>query len=119
MAPTRSEPAGSGLETAGSRTVASEQMGTAVATVEPEADFAALPGDGTAIAAAAGSGWQPIPVPPPTYTLKPKAPAPVQRPAPASLPATGDRRGPSGETSDPDAGFDLDQIIERRIAAGG
>lgn len=58
-------------------------------------------------AAAAGQpvvdrGWSPVPVPPPTYTLKPKAP-PVVRPVAAVVAA------PS---------FDLDEILERRIASG-
>lgn len=59
--------------------------------------------------AAAGSGWSPVPVPPPTYTLKPKAPA-VVRPAPVPAPA------PVAEPPAP--AFDLDEILERRIAAG-
>jgi len=136
------EPRPAGTEVAGATPASTEQPIAATAPVEPEADGAAPPGDGSAIAAAAGSGWQPVPVPPPTYTLKPKAPAPVQRsvissgaaerqPARAatyaapSRPASGSAASPaSGQASDdaapgPDGGFDLDQILERRIVAGG
>lgn len=50
-------------------------------------------------------GWSPVPVPPPTYTLKPKAPPVVRaQPAPVAVPPPV---------------FDLDEILERRIAAGG
>ena len=57
---------------------------------------------------AVAGGWSPVPVPPPTYTLKPKAPARrvsaavVPQPEPATAPVT----------------FDLDEILERRIASG-
>lgn len=54
-----------------------------------------------------GPGWQPVPVPPPTYTLKPKAPAVVRSGQP--LPGA-----PAAATST----FDLDEILERRIASG-
>ena len=58
------------------------------------------------------NGWQPVPVPPPTYTLKPKAP-PVVRPQapppPAPVPTV---------TPQPVVAFDLDEILERRIASG-
>lgn len=58
------------------------------------------------------NGWQPVPVPPPTYTLKPKA-TPVVRPQapppPAPMPTV---------TPQPVVAFDLDEILERRIASG-
>jgi hypothetical protein len=112
------------------RLASTEQSVPVNAHVEPEADSAAAPGDGSAIAAAAGAGWQPVPVPPPTYTLKPKAPAPVHRPvaAPAAVDRQPTRPSGSGQASNvapddaavgADSGFDLDQILERRIAAGG
>ena len=49
-------------------------------------------------------GWSPVPVPPPTYTLKPKAPT-VVRPVAAPV-------------AESPAAFDLDEILERRIASG-
>jgi hypothetical protein len=71
------------------------------------------------------SGWQPVPVPPPTYTLKPKAP-PRSRPVAASaVPAVS---SPAPVATSPAAApvtaaavapaFDLDEILERRIASG-
>ncbi len=91
--------------------------------------------------AAADGGWQPVPVPPPTYTLKPKAPV-VRRPVadaaglavdmaeaePAGS-AANPARSSGGQRDDvPPAGgrepepaapaFDLDEILERRIASG-
>jgi len=132
------KPRPAGTEGDGETSASTGQPVDATAPVEPEADGAAAPGDGSAIAAAAGSGWQPVPVPPPTYTLKPKAPAPVQRSVvsggaaerqPAGVATAADPSGPAagtatGRASDdaalgPDGGFDLDQILERRIAAGG
>jgi hypothetical protein len=75
-------------------------------------------------------GWQPVPVPPPTYTLKPKARPAVRRPvaepgatgaagsdAPARTSAPSHADVPA--TNQPDPTFDLDEILERRIAAGG
>jgi hypothetical protein len=63
-------------------------------------------------------GWQPVPVPPPTYTLKPKARPPVRRPAPAvEAPDVMPVRPPATRPASP--AFDLDEILERRIAAGG
>jgi hypothetical protein len=64
-------------------------------------------------------GWQPVPVPPPTYTLKPKARPPVRRPVPTTkvLDDVPPAR-PSAPQPAPPA-FDLDEILERRIAAGG
>jgi hypothetical protein len=56
-----------------------------------------------------GPGWQPVPVPPPTYTLKPKAPAVVRQGQP--LPGAPVQAAPA-------PGFDLDEILERRIASG-
>lgn len=63
--------------------------------------------------AATGSGWSPVPVPPPTYTLKPKAPT-VVRPVPVPAPAP----APVVEPTLAAPAFDLDEILERRIAAG-
>ncbi len=73
-------------------------------------------------------GWQPVPVPPPTYTLKPKASPPRRRVA-APLPATpmADEPAPAAAPASVPAepltaaagGFDLDEILERRIASGG
>jgi hypothetical protein len=79
-------------------------------------------------------GWQPVPVPPPTYTLKPKARPIVRRPAvpvapqealgaPDGLEASGSAapaRADVRTTQQPaPPAFDLDEILERRIAAGG
>jgi hypothetical protein len=70
--------------------------------------------DSTEDAGAAGQvdvrSWQPVPVPPPTYTLKPKAPVVRAQPAQASPPTSAES---TTET------FDLDEILERRIASGG
>jgi hypothetical protein len=84
-------------------------------------------------------GWQPVPVPPPTYTLKPKARPVVRRPlvvdaeddlvdvataAPAggSAPPRASQRDdvqPATPEPEPAApAFDLDEILERRIASG-
>lgn len=74
--------------------------------------------------------WQPVPVPPPTYTLKPKAsPAPVVRrtpapaagsaPAPDAAPSPAPASEPAAVAVETPAAFDLDEILERRIAAGG
>jgi len=98
----------------------------------PAANVAA----GDDAAAEDDGSWQPVPVPPPTYTLKPKAsPAPVvRRPAPAEAPAPLPAPEPAqAEAATPVApepvaapaganapfAFDLDEILERRIAAGG
>jgi hypothetical protein len=75
-------------------------------------------------------GWQPVPVPPPTYTLKPKARPAVRRPVAepramggAGLEAPAGASAPSHAdvpaTNQPGPTFDLDEILERRIAAGG
>jgi hypothetical protein len=85
----------------------------------------------------ADGGWQPVPVPPPTYTLKPKARPVVRRPvadvdddvsATGAGPTAGTtaRTGtdvppevataPTAPTAPP--AFDLDEILERRIASG-
>jgi len=85
----------------------------------PSASADAVPAGSQEPSPAAG-GWQPVPVPPPTYTLKPKAPAPVRRPlftadVTDEVPAT---RPPAPQPAPPPA-FDLDEILERRIAAGG
>ena len=62
------------------------------------------------------NGWQPVPVPPPTYTLKPKA-TPVVRPqAPAPPPPT--PMPMPMVAPQPVVAFDLDEILERRIASG-
>ena len=66
-------------------------------------------------------GWQPVPVPPPTYTLKPKAP-PRVRPA-VSAPAAATPAAPAPTPVPTPAAptapaFDLDEILERRIASG-
>ncbi|MFC6006531.1 hypothetical protein [Angustibacter luteus] len=74
--------------------------------------------------------WQPVPVPPPTYTLKPKAPPVQVRPAAYSndpapdAPVAEPVSEPVGEPAVVAAaaeagGFDLDEILERRIAANG
>lgn len=72
-------------------------------------------------------GWQPVPVPPPTYTLKPKAPPrvrpavpaqarpDVQEPAPVVAPAPVTATAPAAPAA---PAFDLDEILERRIASG-
>jgi hypothetical protein len=78
-------------------------------------------------------GWQPVPVPPPTYTLKPKARPVVRRPVPVTQPGAVDvadghemSGSPAPVRADVPAmqdpappAFDLDEILERRIAAGG
>jgi hypothetical protein len=68
-------------------------------------------------------GWQPVPVPPPTYTLKPKARPVVRRAVAPQLDAADvpTATGPlSAQVDGPAApAFDLDEILERRIAAGG
>lgn len=87
-------------------------------------------------------GWQPVPVPPPTYTLKERAPGPDQPPlvptgrssvdpAAESLDAdavAGPEQGstvvlpddePEPAAADPAPSFDLDAILERRIASNG
>ncbi len=56
------------------------------------------------------NGWQPVPVPPPTYTLKPKA-TPVVRPQAPAPPVP-------LAAPQPVVAFDLDEILERRIASG-
>ena len=56
------------------------------------------------------TGWQPVPVPPPTYTLKPKA-TPVVRPQAPAPPVP-------MVAPQPVVAFDLDEILERRIASG-
>ena len=85
----------------------------------------------------AGAGWQPVPVPPPTYTLKPKAPTVIQaRVTPTPATSRPEATWPDGQPADDgqqDAGrratsappvspaaptFDLDEILERRIASG-
>lgn len=90
----------------------------------------------------ADGGWQPVPVPPPTYTLKPKANPVARRPiADAAGPAVDVAEAePAGSAANParssggqrddvrPAGgrepepatpaFDLDEILERRIASG-
>jgi hypothetical protein len=62
--------------------------------------------------------WRPVPVPPPTYTLKPKARSAMARiavtPAAEAPVASG-----GGQGNVPVSAFDLDEILERRIAAGG
>ncbi|HET8615535.1 MAG TPA: hypothetical protein VFL94_08430 [Actinomycetales bacterium] len=82
--------------------------------------------------------WQPVPVPPPTYTLKPKArPARRQAERPGQVDDAaaeqGAGGGPGGGTmaagpgadvpapvaADEPPQFDLDEILERRIAANG
>ncbi|WP_426565784.1 hypothetical protein ACPPVT_04235 [Angustibacter sp. McL0619] len=70
--------------------------------------------------------WQPVPVPPPTYTLKPKAPAPAPRRPVLAEPAAVVEEpvapaAPAAAVAAPAAsgGFDLDEILERRIAANG
>lgn len=80
------------------------------------------------------AGWQPVPVPPPTYTLKPKAPAVRRRvvptdpdvesstrPAAPAAPAAAEpaTTHPAVAHATPAPAFDLDEILERRIAAGG
>jgi hypothetical protein len=101
----------------------SEPTSLAVGVAEP-----APRGDGS---------WQPVPVPPPTYTLKPKARPVVRRPVADvvdDLSATGAATsvgtsartgadvlpevsaGPAAPTAPP--AFDLDEILERRIASG-
>lgn len=89
---------------------------------------------------ASAEGWQPVPVPPPTYTLKPKARPAVRRQVEAagsvdepgdgaaaeSHQAAGARGSQRDDVSPPTprepapAGpaFDLDEILERRIASG-
>lgn len=91
------------------RLAAAGERAAAAAVPAPAAAPAAVPAamDDVVEPAVAG-GWSPVPVPPPTYTLKPKAPARrvsaavVPQPEPATAPAT----------------FDLDEILERRIASG-
>jgi hypothetical protein len=99
-------------------------------------------GGGSSENVPADGGWQPVPVPPPTYTLKPKARPVVRRPfadtvdavvdeavlAPAGTAArpaatsSSQRDGvhPSGRRAPEPAvpAFDLDEILERRIASG-
>ena len=58
------------------------------------------------------NGWRPVPVPPPTYTLKPKA-TPVVRPQAPAPPMPMPMVAPQ-----PVVAFDLDEILERRIASG-
>jgi hypothetical protein len=87
----------------------------------------------------AEGSWQPVPVPPPTYTLKPKARPAVRRPVVDDLGDRDDRDdlgvsaavasqdesasapiAPAASTAPPAAAapaFDLDEILERRIAA--
>lgn len=78
--------------------------------------------------APAENGWQPVPVPPPTYTLKPKA-TPVLRPQAPAQPAPAPPATAQPATSpepqvaaapqpQPVVAFDLDEILERRIASG-
>jgi cytoskeletal protein RodZ len=84
----------------------------------------------------ADGSWQPVPVPPPTYTLKPKAPAVSVRPAAYSNAAVPTEPAAAVEPVEPvttpvvepvpavagaagTGGFDLDEILERRIAANG
>jgi hypothetical protein len=62
--------------------------------------------------AADPSGWAPVPVPPPTYTLKAKAADPV--PAPATELAGSECWSLDGMVYD----CDLDELVERRSAAG-
>jgi hypothetical protein len=91
-------------------------------------DRVARAGSHTEIEVAAGpveadvvpdAGWQPVPVPPPTYTLKPKAPPrPAQRPVATGTAAPGQPSSPS-QVEAPAAVFDLDEILERRIASNG
>ncbi len=88
------------------------------ATVEQEV------ADGEAVSdVVPDGGWQPVPVPPPTYTLKPKAPSVRQHPvvppvAQVDPPVEARREEPAPAPSSA-PGFDLDEILERRIAAGG
>jgi len=66
------------------------------------------------------NGWQPVPVPPPTYTLKPKA-TPVVRPQAPARPMTAQPVTAQPVTApepQPAVTFDLDEILERRIASG-
>jgi hypothetical protein len=83
----------------------------------PSASTDAVPA-GSAEPSPADGGWQPVPVPPPTYTLKPKARPPVRRPVPA--PDLADDVSPAQPTAQQPAppAFDLDEILERRIASG-
>lgn len=60
--------------------------------------------------------WQPVPVPPPTYSLKPKAPV-VVRPQSGEVTAPAEASAP--DSPQPAPPFDLDEILERRISAGG
>jgi membrane protein implicated in regulation of membrane protease activity len=103
-----------------------------------QADVAPQEQDESAAPAVDDGSWRPVPVPPPTYTLKPKAPAPAARrpvaepaatiEAPAAAeaaatieaPATAEAAIPVAPAVAPAAaGFDLDEILERRIAANG
>ena len=66
------------------------------------------------------NGWQPVPVPVPTYTLKPKATRVIRPQAPAQ-PVTAQPIVTQPVTSaepPPAVAFDLDEILERRIASG-
>ena len=100
---------------------------TATPPVSTPDDEAPLPQSASANTLPAGSegpspavgGWQPVPVPPPTYTLKPKARPVVRRPVPT--PHTPDDMTPAPRpvAPQPAPAFDLDEILERRIAAGG
>ncbi|KQX62864.1 hypothetical protein ASD06_12650 [Angustibacter sp. Root456] len=74
----------------------------------------------------ADDGWQPVPVPPPTYTLKPKAPARTRPVVPAQTRTAADEPAatapaPAAPVAPPAPSvpaFDLDEILERRIASG-
>jgi hypothetical protein len=109
----------------GETATASGETATASGETATASGETATAADGTTTAVAAG--WQPVPVPPPTYTLKPKAPAPVRRSVSAAsaaprgdAPVQQSSGAPSDRPADaPAPGFDLDAILERRIASGG
>ncbi|MGN6303048.1 MAG: hypothetical protein ACTHN8_18345 [Angustibacter sp.] len=75
----------------------------------------------------ADGGWQPVPVPPPTYTLKPKAPPRVRPAVPVAAGVAAEETTVAAPAAAPVApapaappvpAFDLDEILERRIASG-
>ena len=90
------------------------------------------------LSASSGEQWQPVPVPPPTYTLKPKAPTVIQARVSGAPEATepnpvngdqdngdqdnGDQAHAAAPIAEPVPAevptFDLDEILERRIASG-
>lgn len=100
------------------RTTARVQA-AAASTADGAADLSELTGTAAATEAVSPAeldvtGWAPVPVPPPTYTLKAKA----ERPAPVATAATAPTTSqPSSFDGVVDEG-ELDDLLDRRRAAG-